>query len=123
MRRRSLIAFGFGLVHGFGFANVLRELDLPRASLGWSLLAFNVGVEFGQLAVILLAFLAVAWFRDRPWYRPWIVIPASCLIAIIVPAFAGVIFWKQAIAQFDRKMGRPLRTGSRARGRHPHGTR
>ena len=44
---------------------------------------FNVGVELGQLAVILLALLAVGWFRDRPWYRSRITIPASCLIALV----------------------------------------
>ena len=46
---RVWIAFGFGLIHGFGFANVLREMDLPARALGWSLFAFNLGVEVGQL--------------------------------------------------------------------------
>ena len=48
---RAWIAFAFGLIHGFGFANVLREMDLPGRALGWTLFAFNVGVEIGQLVV------------------------------------------------------------------------
>jgi hydrogenase/urease accessory protein HupE len=47
------IAFFFGLVHGFGFASVLHEIGLPREALGWSLLAFNLGVEVGQACIIL----------------------------------------------------------------------
>jgi hypothetical protein len=54
---RAWIAFAFGLIHGFGFAGVLREMDLPPRALGWSLFSFNVGVEIGQLAVVC----AVAW--------------------------------------------------------------
>jgi hydrogenase/urease accessory protein HupE len=59
---RAWVALVFGLVHGFGFANVLREFGLPSEALGWSLFSFNVGVEIGQLAVVLLvtgALLAV----------------------------------------------------------------
>lgn len=48
-------AFAFGLVHGFGFANVLSELELPQQALVWSLAAFNVGVEIGQVTIVLLA--------------------------------------------------------------------
>ncbi len=46
---RAWVALTFGLVHGFGFANVLREFGLPREALGWSLFSFNLGVEIGQL--------------------------------------------------------------------------
>ena len=49
---RAWIAFAFGFIHGFGFANVLREMDLPARALGWSLFSFNVGVEIGQLLVV-----------------------------------------------------------------------
>jgi hypothetical protein len=49
-----------------------------------ALISFNVGVELGQLAVILLAFLGVSvWFRNKPWYRPVIVVPGSLLIGLI----------------------------------------
>ena len=62
---RAWIAFGFGFIHGFGFANVLREMDLPRTALGWSLFSFNLGVEIGQLAVVLVVASALAALRAR----------------------------------------------------------
>jgi hypothetical protein len=62
---RALIALTFGLVHGFGFANVLREFGLPREALGWSLFSFNVGVEIGQLFIVLLVASALALVRRR----------------------------------------------------------
>lgn len=79
---RVWVVFGFGLLHGLGFAGVLTELGLPPGEFLPALVAFNVGVELGQLAVIALAFAAVGlWFRNRPWYRARVVIPASLLIA------------------------------------------
>ena len=51
---RTRIAFAFGLIHGFGFASVLREFGLPHAALAWSLLGFNLGVEIGQASIILV---------------------------------------------------------------------
>lgn len=81
---RPFIVFGFGLLHGLGFAGVLREIGLPRDDFLTGLIAFNVGVEFGQLATIALAWLATGlWFRDRPWYRARIVYPGSAAIAVI----------------------------------------
>jgi hypothetical protein len=62
---RALIALTFGLVHGFGFANVLREFGLPREALGWSLFSFNVGVEIGQLFIVLLVATVLAVVRRR----------------------------------------------------------
>jgi hypothetical protein len=62
---RALIALAFGLVHGFGFANVLREFGLPREALGWSLFSFNIGVEIGQLFIVLLVATALAVVRRR----------------------------------------------------------
>ena len=62
---RALIALTFGLVHGFGFANVLREFGLPREALGWSLFSFNVGVEIGQLLIVVLVATALALVRRR----------------------------------------------------------
>jgi len=79
---RVLLVFGFGLLHGLGFAGVLQEVGLPPDELLTGLVSFNVGVELGQLAVIGLAFAAVGWFRDRPWYRARVVIPGSALIAL-----------------------------------------
>ena len=60
---RAWVALVFGLVHGFGFANVLREFGLPREALGWSLFSFNVGVEIGQLAVVLVVASGLAAIR------------------------------------------------------------
>ncbi|MDU8926941.1 HupE/UreJ family protein [Alisedimentitalea sp. MJ-SS2] len=83
-RWRPLVVFGFGLLHGLGFASVLEEFGLPEAHFIPALLGFNVGVEFGQLTVIAIAFLLVGfWFRNRIWYRNRITVPASLLIAAI----------------------------------------
>ena len=62
---RAWIAFAFGFIHGFGFANVLREMDLPARALGWSLFAFNFGVEVGQLLVVAAVATALAALRSR----------------------------------------------------------
>jgi hydrogenase/urease accessory protein HupE len=62
---RAWVALTFGLVHGFGFANVLREFGLPREALGWSLLSFNLGVEIGQLAVVLAVASVLTAIRRR----------------------------------------------------------
>jgi hypothetical protein len=55
LSRRMAVTFAFGLIHGLGFASVLGELSVPEAALASTLLAFNVGVELGQLAVAALA--------------------------------------------------------------------
>jgi len=62
---RAWIALAFGLVHGFGFASVLREFGLPREALGWSLFSFNLGVEIGQLLIVLAVAGALAFVRQR----------------------------------------------------------
>jgi hydrogenase/urease accessory protein HupE len=62
---RAWVALVFGLVHGFGFANVLREFGLPPEALGWSLFSFNVGVEIGQLAIVLAVATILAAIRRR----------------------------------------------------------
>lgn len=81
---RTAVVFGFGLLHGLGFASVLTGIGLDPARLVAGLLAFNIGVELGQLAVIATAWLMVAvWFGDRPWYRARIEVPASLAIAAV----------------------------------------
>jgi hydrogenase/urease accessory protein HupE len=62
---RAWIAFGFGFIHGFGFANVLREMDLPSRALAWSLFSFNVGVEIGQLLVVTVVATLFSVLRSR----------------------------------------------------------
>jgi hypothetical protein len=78
---RPFVVFLFGLLHGLGFAGILTEIGLPRSDFLLGLVAFNIGVEFGQLAVIALAFLAVGWFSRASWYRSYITTPASVAIA------------------------------------------
>jgi hydrogenase/urease accessory protein HupE len=62
---RAWVAFAFGFIHGFGFANVLREMELPPRALGWSLFAFNLGVEVGQLLVVAVVATSLAALRSR----------------------------------------------------------
>ncbi len=64
---RWRITFAFGLVHGFGFASVLRALGLPAEGLVRSLLAFNLGVELGQLVMAALCWPILLWVSRRPW--------------------------------------------------------
>ncbi len=80
---RLALVFAFGLLHGLGFAGSLAEIALPRDQFLTALLAFNLGVDFGQLAVLAAAFLAVGWFRARTWYRPAITLPCCAVIAAI----------------------------------------
>jgi len=80
---RIAIVFAFGLLHGLGFAGLLQDIGVAPGRFMTSLIAFNVGVEFGQLAVVAICFLAVAWWAQRTWYRSRIVIPASSAIALI----------------------------------------
>ena len=91
---RYAIVFCFGLIHGLGFASAFANAGLPRQDFLIGLVGFNLGVECGQLTVIAGAFLAVGWFRHRPWYRKAIVIPASSVIALVA-AFWTIqrIFW------------------------------
>lgn len=89
IRRRDLsparvaVVFGFGLLHGLGFAGALGGLGLERAQLAAALLCFNLGVEAGQLAVLALAFATLGWARSRDDYRPRLVVPASAGIALL----------------------------------------
>lgn len=81
---RLIMVFLFGLVHGMGFAGVLGELGMPRHAFFTALISFNIGVELGQLTVILaMYFLIIKTMGNKPWYRQRVVIPASILIAII----------------------------------------
>lgn len=80
---RTAVVFGFGLLHGLGFAGVLGDLGLPPGDFAAALIGFNVGVELGQLAVVALAFAAVGWWRERPWYRRRVVVPACIVIAAV----------------------------------------
>jgi len=80
---RLAIVFGFGLIHGLGFAGSLSDVPFPKKEFLVALLGFNFGVDFGQLFVIAVAFLAVGWFRDKPWFRGRIAVPCSIAIAAV----------------------------------------
>lgn len=96
--RRWVVAFAFGLLHGFGFASVLADLGLPRDALVVALLAFNLGVEGGQL-VIVAAFLPLAFALRNTWfYRRAVLLGGSALIALMA------LLWLVERA-FDLKLG------------------
>ena len=85
---RVWIAFAFGLIHGFGFASVLRELGLPSQALGWSLAAFNLGVELGQIAiVVVVASIVSAVRRHSTGLARWVTVGGS------VAVMAAGTFW------------------------------
>jgi hydrogenase/urease accessory protein HupE len=84
---RAWIAFAFGFIHGFGFANVLREMDLPRRALGWSLFSFNLGVEIGQMMVVLVVASALAVLRSRSEKAGRRVAFAGSILVIAAGAF------------------------------------
>ena len=80
-----VIAFGFGLVHGFGFANVLDPAGLSSTMLAIALFGFNVGVELGQFAIVLV-FLPIAYLlRDTKFYR-WVIFYAGSIVIAILAA-------------------------------------
>ena len=81
--RRWVMAFAFGLVHGFGFASVLADLGLPQGTLALALVGFNVGVELGQLAIVAV-FLPLAYAARRSWfYRRAVMLGGSVLVAAL----------------------------------------
>lgn len=77
------VASGFGLIHGFGFSSVLRELVLPTEEQLTALLSFNVGIELAQLAIVAIALGPLAWAARKKWYQPWVLRGGSiCICAI-----------------------------------------
>ncbi len=84
--RLWMVAFGFGLIHGFGFASVLSDLGLPEGALALSLLGFNLGVEIGQLAIVAVALPVIYTLRGaRPY--PRLILPAGSAATAAVAAF------------------------------------
>ncbi|HEY9238118.1 MAG TPA: HupE/UreJ family protein, partial [Burkholderiaceae bacterium] len=71
--RRVVVTFLFGLIHGFGFAGVLAELNLPTADFAWALLQFNVGLELGQLLIVVAVTALLFALRQWPRYRPLVI--------------------------------------------------
>jgi hypothetical protein len=90
--RRWWVAFVFGLIHGFGFASVLADLGLPKDVLALALLGFNIGVELGQLAIVLVFLPAAFALRRTLLYRRGVLVGGSVVIALL----AGVWFVERA---------------------------
>jgi len=84
---RAAVIFAFGLLHGLGFAGALRAAGLQRGHETSALAGFNIGVEFGQVAVILVVLALVGWFPNRAHYRALVVLPASVVIGALA------LFW------------------------------
>jgi len=83
--RRWMVAFAFGLIHGFGFASVLRDLGLPKDALLLALVGFNLGVEVGQLAIVS-AFLPIAYGLRASWFYRRLVFIGGSLAIVAVAA-------------------------------------
>jgi hypothetical protein len=80
-----MVAFGFGLVHGFGFASVLGELGLKRGTLAMALIGFNVGVELGQLAIVAV-FLPLAFALRETWFYQTVTFKFGSAVVVLVAA-------------------------------------
>ena len=92
-----MMAFAFGLIHGFGFASVLRDLGLPQDALVLALVGFNLGVEAGQLAIVA-AFLPVAFALRKTWFYQRLILWGG---SILIAALASVWLVERA---FDLKL-------------------
>lgn len=84
-RGRHWLTFGFGLVHGFGFASVLREMDIGGSDVGivLPLLSFNLGIESGQIAVAALVLPCIWWLNGKPRWSGWFLKGCSLLISLM----------------------------------------
>jgi HupE / UreJ protein len=92
-KARWQLAFGFGLIHGLGFSSVMQELDLPRNNLLTSIASFSVGIELGQFAIVIVAYLLLAYLRKFPWD-----LPIRRIISIGVIVMSAVWVWERAIS-------------------------
>ena len=90
-----VVAFGFGLIHGFGFASVLGDLGLAPGALAVSLFGFNLGVELGQLALVVLLFPLAYLLRTTVFYR-WVVLGGGSLLAALL---AGIWLYERVFNQ------------------------
>jgi hydrogenase/urease accessory protein HupE len=85
------LAFGFGLIHGLGFSSALQELELPQTNLVTSLASFSVGIELGQFAIVLIAYLLLFHLRKFPWD-----LAIRQLISVGVIIMSAIWFWERA---------------------------
>ncbi len=82
IKYRWVITFFFGLIHGFGFSNILRQMELPRSGLFTSLLSFNLGVEIGQILIILVIFPLILYVSRKSWHPLAITLTSSIILAL-----------------------------------------
>jgi len=82
-KRRWVMAFAFGLIHGFGFASVLADLGLPQGALVLALVGFNLGVELGQLAIVAVFLPLAFWLRATRFYRVGVLTGGSVVVAML----------------------------------------
>ena len=81
---RPIVIFAFGMLHGLGFASVLGEFGLPAGFFVPALIGFNVGVELGQLSVVLIAFISLGyWLNKKSFYEKTVALPISAIIGLI----------------------------------------
>ena len=80
---RALVVFGFGLLHGLGFASVLSDFGLPTSAFVVGLVSFNIGVEIGQLLIVLPVFLVLKAMKlSAPTFRRGFQLPVSAVISV-----------------------------------------
>ena len=90
--RRWAVSLGFGLVHGFAFAQALREIGLPRENLAASLLNFNIGIEAGQAFVVLLIVPILVLIRGKPWEPKLVATISAIVLAVGLFLFVERVF-------------------------------
>ncbi|WP_264321903.1 HupE/UreJ family protein [Zarconia navalis] len=95
VRHRWLLTFGFGLIHGLGFAGILQEMNLATTNLALTLASFNIGVEIGQLCVVTIAFFAVRWLQKYSWalhLRHWVSLGTIAIGSFWFAQRVGLVF-------------------------------
>ena len=90
--RRWAVSFVFGLMHGFGFSSVLKQIGLPRDNLALSLLNFNLGVEVGQAAVVLVTVPILIWLRKTDWEPRFAMVVSGAVLAVGLGLFVERVF-------------------------------
>ncbi|VAW66979.1 Membrane protein [hydrothermal vent metagenome] len=80
---RLALVFGFGLLHGMGFASVLAEFGMPESAYATALISFNIGVEIGQLIILTTAYFCITyWFKNKQHFHNYITLPGSVMIGV-----------------------------------------
>jgi hydrogenase/urease accessory protein HupE len=97
---RWKLAFGFGLIHGLGFASALQDLDLPKSNLAISLASFNLGVELGQISIVLVIYFLLSYLRKLPWD-----LTIRRLVSVGVIGMSLIWFWERVFSTYSNRQG------------------